>query len=53
MSESKPAVLEAVIEDVSKFEPSALKHVECPEKKILPTVEGNLFKLLIFFLLVQ
>jgi len=38
MSESKP--LEAVIEDVSKFEASALKHVECEEKKILPTAEG-------------
>ena len=51
MSESKPAVLEAVIEDVSKFEPSALKHVECPEKKILPTAEGNLLvKLLIIYL---
>ena len=38
--EAKPELI-AVMEDVTKFEPSALKHVEVTEKTSLPSQEGK------------
>ena len=40
MSETKSVVPEAVIEDLNKFESRNLKHVECVERKSLPSLEG-------------
>lgn len=51
--ENKPAVPDAVIEDLNKFQPRNLKHVVCVERKSLPSLEGNIsllfFKILFFF----
>lgn len=37
--ENKPAVPDAVIEDLNKFQPRNLKHVVCVERKSLPSLE--------------
>ncbi len=43
MSECETSSANAVIEDLAKFEASALKHVEVNEKATLPSVEGRLY----------
>ena len=46
--ESKPVVIDAVIEEMAKFEARVLKHVELAERKSLPSLAGNLiFKIII------
>jgi hypothetical protein len=40
--ESKPIVNHAIIEDLAKFEASALKQVKVTEKTVLPSKEGEL-----------
>ena len=36
------AIDKAIKDEVEKFEPSVLKHVEVPEKVVLPSKEGEL-----------
>lgn len=40
----------AVLEEMSKFDASGMKHVEVTEKVALPSVEGNLILLFIWLL---
>ncbi len=49
MSECETSPATAVIEDLAKFEPSALKHVEVTEKATLPSVEGKCFFCINYF----
>jgi hypothetical protein len=38
-AESRPSVNQGIIEGVEKFETSVLKHVDLPEKVVLPSKE--------------